>query len=85
MSIRPSSSMRRASKAAESGKPEAIQEKMAIGRLEKFYKENCLVEQGFVKDPDKTIREYLSEVSKGLGDDIQVVRFARFALGEVAD
>lgn len=70
--------------AAESGKPEAIQEKMALGRLEKFYKENCLVEQDFVKDPEKTVRDYLAEVSKGLSDDISVLSFVRFALGEVS-
>ena len=44
--------------AAESGKPENIQEKMATGRLEKFYKENCLTEQAFVKNPDQTVNQY---------------------------
>lgn len=68
--------------AAESGKPEAIQEKMAIGRLEKFYKESCLLEQEFVKDNDKTIKSYLAEISKAVADEITVVRFVRFALGE---
>ena len=53
--------------AAESGKPEAIQEKMATGRLQKFYKEQCLVEQAFVKNPDQTVAEYVDSVAKQLG------------------
>ena len=68
--------------AAESGKPEAIQEKMATGRLEKFYKEQCLTEQAFVKNPDQTIAQYTDEVAKKLGGSIKVVDFKRFALGE---
>ena len=68
--------------AAESGKPENIQEKIATGRMEKYYKEFCLVEQEFVKNPDQTIRQYLADVSKQVGDEISVVRFERFVLGE---
>lgn len=68
--------------AAESGKPEAIQEKMAVGRLQKYFKENCLTEQAFVKDPEKSIKEYLASVSKTLGDNIEVVSFERFVLGD---
>ena len=68
--------------AAESGKPEAIQEKMATGRLEKFYKEQCLTEQAFVKNPDQSIAQYTDEVAKKLGGSIKVVDFKRFALGE---
>ena len=68
--------------AAESGKPEAIQEKMAAGRLEKFFKEQCLTEQAFVKNPDQTIAAYTDEVAKKLGGTIKVVDFKRFALGE---
>lgn len=68
--------------AAESGKPEAIQEKMATGRLEKFYKENCLVEQAFVKNPDQSVNEYTAEVAANLGGSIKVVDFKRFMLGE---
>ena len=70
--------------AAESGKPEEIQEKMAVGRLNKFFKEFCLVEQDFVKDPDKSVKDYLAGVSKEIGDQITVVRFVRMALGETA-
>lgn len=68
--------------AAESGKPEAIQEKIATGRLEKFYKENCLTEQEFVKNPDQTVGQYTDEVAKNLGDTIEIVDFTRFMLGE---
>ena len=68
--------------AAESGKPEAIQEKMATGRLEKFYKEQCLTEQAFVKDGDKTVGSYVDGVAKELGGSLKVVGFVHFALGE---
>ena len=68
--------------AAESGKPENIQEKIATGRMEKFYKENCLVEQDFVKDPDTTVGAYIAKCAKEIGDDIKVVSFARIELGE---
>ena len=68
--------------AAESGKPENIQEKIATGRLEKFFKEQCLAEQEFVKNPDQTIAQYTDEVAKKLGGSIKVVDFKRFALGE---
>ncbi len=68
--------------AAESGKPEAIQEKIATGRLEKFFKEQCLTEQAFVKDSDKTVTEYVNSVAKALGGSIKVKSFTRFALGE---
>ena len=68
--------------AAESGKPEAIQEKIALGKLEKFYKENVLTEQIFVKDSNETISSLAKKVSKSLGDDIKVVTFVRFNFGE---
>ena len=68
--------------AAESGKPENIQEKIATGRLEKFYKESCLTEQAFVKNPDQSVTDYVNEVAKKLGGTIKVVNFVRFALGE---
>lgn len=63
--------------ALDSGKPEAVVEKMVNGRINKFFAENCLVEQKFVKDPDKTVRELLA----GAG---QVAHFVRFKLGEAA-
>ena len=68
--------------AAESGKPEAIQEKMATGRLEKFFKESTLTEQPFVKNPDQSVSEYAAEVAKNLGGEIKIVDFKRFVLGE---
>ena len=68
--------------AAESGKPEAIQEKMATGRLEKFFKENTLTEQPFVKNPDQSVADYTAEVAKNLGGSIAIVDFQRFVLGE---
>ena len=68
--------------AAESGKPENIQEKMAEGRLEKFYKQSVLLEQEFVKDPSQAVKDIVSAASKAAGDEISVVRFERFVLGE---
>ena len=68
--------------AAESGKPEAIQEKMAVGRLEKFYKQCVLNEQEFIKDSNLTIKKYAEQVSKELGDTITVVDFDRLVRGE---
>lgn len=68
--------------AAESGKPENIQEKIAEGRMEKFYKENCLAEQDFVKDPDVTVKQYVENCAKELGGKIAISGFIRFALGE---
>ena len=68
--------------AAESGKPENIQEKIATGRLEKFYKESCLTEQAFVKNPDQNVTDYVNEVAKKFGGTIKVTGFKRFMLGE---
>lgn len=68
--------------AAESGKPENIQEKMAQGRIEKYYKENCLTEQEYVKNPDQTVSQYADAVAKELGTTIKIVGFTRFVLGE---
>jgi len=68
--------------AAESGKPENIQEKMAEGRLHKFFKEQALVEQAFVKDPEISIDDLTKRVSKEVDDAIKVVSFVRYNLGE---
>lgn len=68
--------------AAESGKPENIQEKIAEGRMEKFYKENCLAEQDFVKNGDVTVKQYVEECAKNLGGKIAIKGFIRCALGE---
>ena len=68
--------------AAESGKPEQIQEKIALGRMNKFYKERCLTEQEFVKDSSTTVQKYVDSVAKNLGGKIKVKSFVRFQLGE---
>ncbi len=70
--------------AAESGKPEAIQEKIAQGRLEKYFKEVALVEQPFVKNPDVTVSQYAAETAKAIGDTIVIAGFTRFVLGASA-
>ncbi|MCL4554975.1 MAG: translation elongation factor Ts [Actinobacteria bacterium] len=67
--------------AAESGKPVEIQEKMAVGRIEKFYKEVALLEQIYVKDDSMTVEQYVKSVAKELGAEASIVRFERFALG----
>lgn len=64
------------------GKPADILEKIIEGKLGKFYSERCLLEQGFVKDPDTTIKALLESKGKELGDTITINRFVRFGLGE---
>ena len=66
----------------EEGKPAAIAGKIVEGKLQKFYKENTLLAQGFVKDPDKTIEQLVTEVSGKTGEKIEVARFVRFKVGE---
>jgi elongation factor Ts len=68
--------------AAATGKPPAVVEKIAAGKLEKFYAEAVLLEQPFVKDTDKTVGQMIAERIGGLGENIQVRRFARYKLGE---
>jgi len=68
--------------ALNEGKPEKIVEKMVMGRVNKYYKEVCLLEQVWVKNADYTITKYLQEESKKLGADIKVTRFVRFERGE---
>ena len=70
--------------ALQSGKPENIVDKMTEGRLNKFYQENVLLEQIFVKDPDKVISDLLSNIISKLGENIEIKRFSRFQLGELA-
>jgi elongation factor Ts len=64
------------------GKPEAILDKIAQGKLGKYYSEVCLVDQPFVKDPDKTIQGLLTETIAKLGENITIRRFSRFKVGE---
>lgn len=68
--------------AREQGKPEAIVEKMALGKLDKYYQEVCLLEQSFVKDPNKTVRDLMNEKIAKLGENMILKRFVRFQLGE---
>jgi translation elongation factor Ts len=68
--------------ALNEGKPEKIVEKMVVGRIQKYYKENCLVEQVWVKNSDLTIEKYLQEKSKEVGAPITVATFVRFEKGE---
>ncbi|MBP1747819.1 MAG: Elongation factor Ts [Deltaproteobacteria bacterium] len=68
--------------ALESGKPEKIIDKIAEGKLEKFYQEVCLTEQTFIKNPDVTIKELLEELLVKTGEKIVINRFVRFQLGE---
>ncbi|MGI6097761.1 MAG: translation elongation factor Ts [Dethiobacteria bacterium] len=68
--------------ALNEGKPEKIVEKIVDGRMEKFYAENCLMEQPFVKDPDITIEKLLMEKIAKIGENIVIRRYVRFELGE---
>lgn len=68
--------------ALEEGKPEKIVEKMVEGRLGKFFEEHCLLEQAFIKDPDKSVQELLHESIATIGENIAVRRFARYEVGE---
>jgi len=68
--------------AQEGNKPEAVVEKIVQGKVEKYYQETVLTEQNFVKDANKTVKEYIMEVSGKLGEAMSVRRFVRFQLGE---
>ena len=68
--------------AINEGKPEKIVDRMVEGRIEKYYKEVCLLEQPFVKDGDKSIKGLMAEAAKATGANLDVVRFARFERGE---
>ena len=64
------------------GKPEKIVEKMIVGRIEKFYKENCLLDQEFIKDSDKTVQQVVNEAIAKIGEKIDIRRYTRYELGE---
>lgn len=68
--------------AINEGKPANIAEKMVAGRIKKFYKEICLVEQEFVKDPDLSVKAYVEDAAKKLGGSIKISSFVRFEKGE---
>jgi elongation factor Ts len=65
----------------EQGKPEHIWEKIAEGKIDKFFKEVCLLDQPFVKDPDKSVAQLTTDAVAKLGENIQIRRFARFQVG----
>jgi elongation factor Ts len=69
-------------KAKESGKPEPVMQKMVEGQLSKWLKEICLLDQSFVKNPDKTIDQLQQELISRIGENIKIRRFVRFELGE---
>tara|TARA_B100000287_G_C20387237_1_gene684082 strand:+ start:168 stop:785 length:618 start_codon:yes stop_codon:yes gene_type:complete len=68
--------------AKESGKPEKIIEKMVDGRMNKFFQENCLMEQAYIKDSEKKVSELLTESIATLGENITISRYVRYAVGE---
>jgi elongation factor Ts len=70
--------------ARKTGKPDNVIEKIVTGKIDKFYSEICLLEQAFVKDPDKTIQEILTERIARIGENLRVARFTRYALGETS-
>jgi len=70
--------------ALDSGKPEKVLDKIVAGKLEKFFADVCLLEQRFVKDPDKTIEQLLNELVAKTGEKIVIRRFVRFQVGEGA-
>jgi len=70
------------SQAKDSGKPANILDKIVEGRVQKFYQEICLLEQPFIKDPDKHVGDLITEAVTTLGENISVGRYTRFAVGE---
>ena len=65
-----------------SGKPDNVLEKIIEGRIEKFYQEICLLEQSFIKDSDKSVKDILMEIIATLGENISIARFSRFEVGD---
>ena len=63
-------------------KPEAVKEKMILGKVGKFYKENCLVDQAFVKDDKQSVAQHTAQVGKELGGEIKIIKFVRYEKGE---
>ena len=68
--------------AKSSGKPESILDKIVDGRIEKYFQENCLLEQPYIKDADKSVQDILTESVATLGENISIARFARFEVGD---
>jgi elongation factor Ts len=66
----------------EQGKPEKVWDKILEGKLDRYYKDTCLLDQGFVKEPEKSVQQLATEMVAKLGENIQIRRFIRFQLGE---
>lgn len=66
----------------EEGKPEAIIDKIVVGKVDKYYSEICLLEQKYVRDPDLTIADYLNSLISELGENMQIKRFTRYQIGD---
>lgn len=73
-----------AEQAKMSGKPDHILEKIVEGKLNKYFEENCLLDQAFIKDSDKKVQDLITDTVATLGENIVVNRFARFAVGETS-
>ena len=71
--------------AANEGKPEHLLDRIADGKIERYLKENCLLMQSYIKDGDKTIRDLLTDAVAKIGENIQIGRFVRFAVGETQE
>ena len=67
------------------GKPEAVLNKIIAGKLEKFFQENCLMEQAFVKEPDRSVEQLRTDLIGVIGENVEVRRFVRFQLGETQE
>jgi elongation factor Ts len=68
--------------AKQSGKPEAVQAKITEGKIESYYKQVCLLDQPYIREPKKSVRQYVTEIAAKLGENVVVRRFARLQLGE---
>jgi elongation factor Ts len=68
--------------ALASGKPEKVVDKIVEGKLDKYFSQNCLLDQPYVKDPEKTVGQLVAEAVGRIGENIQIARFSRFVLGE---
>jgi elongation factor Ts len=67
----------------EMGKPEKIADKIVEGKMQKYFKENCLMNQAYVRDPDMTVEDLLNEMIAKIGENISINRFTRFRIGEL--
>src|SRR5579862_1563143 len=68
--------------AKQSGKPEAVQQKIAEGKIESYYKQVCLLDQPYIREPKKSVKQYVTEVAAKVGENVIVKRFSRLQLGE---